>query len=184
MTDIVLIRAFDQPIGADYLDAAAAALGWCRELYGVMAQLHFLAPDGLRCACIFAAPDAEAVRNVIRAGKRGEPDALWACTIHPAAGDDGRSDPGHATRALILVERTFEQPVVFDDLLAVGARNIACFDLHDVRHARSYFSTDRRRMICLYQAPDAEAVRKANRTAGLPFDRAWPARVLVPEMAS
>ena len=38
-------------------------------------------------------------------------------------------------------------------------------------------------MICLYRAPDAEAVRKANRTAGLPFDRVWPARALVPELA-
>ena len=183
MTDIVLVRRFDEPIDAGYLDAAAAALGWCRQLYGVTPQLHFLAQDGLRCACIFGAPDAEAVRNVIRAGKRNEPEALWACTIHRGTYDDGRSDPDHATRALILVERQFEQPVVFDDLLAVGARNIACFDLHDVRHARSYFSTDRRRMICLDQAPDAEAVRKANRTAGLPFDRAWPARALVPEMA-
>jgi hypothetical protein len=38
-------------------------------------------------------------------------------------------------------------------------------------------------MICLYQAPDAEAVRHANRMAGVPFDRVWPAQVLAPEMA-
>ena len=110
MTDIVLVRRFDKPIDAGYLDAAAAALGWCRQLYGVTPQLHFLAQDGLRCACIFGAPDAEAVRNVIRAGKRNEPEALWACTVHPGAGDDGRGDPGHATHALILVERSSSSP--------------------------------------------------------------------------
>ena len=38
-------------------------------------------------------------------------------------------------------------------------------------------------MICLFHAPDAEAVRHANRIAGAPFDRVWPAQVLAPEMA-
>ena len=83
----------------------------------------------------------------------------------------------------MLVERTFEQPVVFKEFFALGQRNIACFESHDVRFARSYFSTDRRRMICLFHAPDAEAVRHANRIAGTPFDRVWPAQVLAPEMA-
>jgi len=179
MTEVVLIRRFDDPIGADYLHAAAAALGWCRSLHGVTPLLHFLARDGLRCACVFGAPDAEAVRNVIRAGKRSEPEGLWACTIHPGMDDDGSGDPvAHPAHALVMVERTFAQPMVFEELRAVTNRNGACFQRHDVRFARSYFSADRRRMVCLYQAPDAEAVRQANRTAGLPFDRIWPARLV------
>jgi hypothetical protein len=180
MSDIVLIRRFDNPIGSDYLDAASVALGWCRNLYGVTPRLHFLAHDGLRCACIFGAPDAEAVRNVLRAGSRSEPEALWACTIRPGADDDGHGDPvaGHATRALVVVERSFEHPAVLDDLLALKDRNIPCFHLHDVRFARSYFSIDRRRTVCLYVAPDAESVRHANRLAGLPFDRVWSARAI------
>jgi hypothetical protein len=28
-------------------------------------------------------------------------------------------------------------------------------------------------MICLYEAPDAESVRQAQREAGVPFDEAW-----------
>ena len=180
MTEVVLIRRFENPIGADYLDAATTTLGWCRDLYGVTPRLHFLARDGQRCACIFGAPDAEAVRNVIRAGNRGEPEALWACTIHPGVGDDGRSDPGDAARTLVVVERSFDAPMRFDDLRPVEDRNIACLQLHDARFARSYFATDRRRMLCLYLAPDAEAVRRANRIAGLPFQRAWPAQVVVP----
>jgi len=83
----------------------------------------------------------------------------------------------------VLVERRFDEPVAFEEILAIGERNIACFESHDARFVRSYFSTDRRRMICLYQAPDAEAVRHANRMAGVPFDRVWPAQVLAPEMA-
>jgi hypothetical protein len=72
---------------------------------------------------------------------------------------------------------------VFDEFFTLGQQNIACFETHDVRFARSYFSTDRRRMICLFHAPDAEAVRHANRIAGAPFERVWPVQVLAPEMA-
>jgi len=183
MTEIMLIRRFAAPVGADYLHQASTELAWCRSLYGVTPDLHFIARDGLRCACIFNAPDAEAVRSVIRAGKRSEPEDVWACTVHPGADDDGRRDPSHPTHALVLVERTVEEPVAFEEILAIGERNIACFESHDARFVRSYFSADRRRMICLYHAPDAEAVRYANRIAGAPYDRVWPAQVLAPEMA-
>ena len=145
MTEIMLIRRFAAPVGADYLHQASTELAWCRSLYGVTPDLHFIARDGLRCACIFNAPDAEAVRSVIRAGKRSEPEDVWACTVHPGADDDGRRDPSHPTHALVLVERTFEQPVVFEEFFALGQQNIACFESHDVSFARSYFSADRRR---------------------------------------
>lgn len=32
-------------------------------------------------------------------------------------------------------------------------------------------------MICEYEAPDAEAVRKVQRTADMPFERIWTAQV-------
>jgi hypothetical protein len=46
-----------------------------------------------------------------------------------------------------------------------------------VKFIRSYFSKDRRRMICEYEAPDAEAVREVQRTASMPFERIWAAEV-------
>ncbi|MBZ0252845.1 MAG: DUF4242 domain-containing protein, partial [Candidatus Methylomirabilis sp.] len=52
---------------------------------------------------------------------------------------------------------------------------------HNVRLLRSYVSPDRLRMICLFEAPDAESVRIANRKAGLPVDRVWTASVHEPE---
>ena len=33
-------------------------------------------------------------------------------------------------------------------------------------------------MICEYEAPDADAVRKVQETTGLPFERIWTAKVL------
>ncbi len=51
-------------------------------------------------------------------------------------------------------------------------------ELHRVRALQSYVSADRRRMICIFEAPDAESVRKANTTAVLQFDRVWTAESL------
>jgi hypothetical protein len=42
---------------------------------------------------------------------------------------------------------------------------------------RSYLSTDRLRMVCEFEATDAESVRQSYRSAGVRFDRAWPAEV-------
>ena len=66
-------------------------------------------------------------------------------------------------------------------LLAAGtltwfemARRIdKCLALRGARWMRSYVSTDGRRSVCEFEAPDAESVREAFRTAGQPFDRAW-----------
>jgi hypothetical protein len=55
-----------------------------------------------------------------------------------------------------------------------------CLDLHRVRFVRTYFSRDRKRMICLYEAPDAESVRIAQREAQMPVDRVWSFRRLAP----
>jgi hypothetical protein len=46
-----------------------------------------------------------------------------------------------------------------------------------VRIAMAHLSTDRRRMVCEFEAPDAEAVRTSYRSAGVGFERVWPADV-------
>ncbi len=48
----------------------------------------------------------------------------------------------------------------------------------DTRHLRSFLSLDRHKMICQYEAPDAETVRQLQRTAEAPFDRVWAANIL------
>jgi hypothetical protein len=81
---------------------------------------------------------------------------------------------------LVLVERTFSEPLDLSQLLEREKQGHWCMELHQVRFIHSYLSSDRLRMICVFEAPDAEAVRKANTTAGLPFDRVWTARQIVP----
>jgi hypothetical protein len=78
--------------------------------------------------------------------------------------------------SLVVVERSFAEPVAFDEIQAAEDRSRACLDVRGVRFVRSYFSRDRRRMICLSDAPDAESVRDAQAKAGLPYERAWASR--------
>jgi hypothetical protein len=78
----------------------------------------------------------------------------------------------------VIVERSFEAPFTQEDLDAVEARMAPCLDLYNVRWIRSYWSADRLRMICEYDAADLASVRNVQREAGARFERAWTADVL------
>jgi hypothetical protein len=78
----------------------------------------------------------------------------------------------------VIVERSFETPLTQQELDAVEARMAPCLDLYNVRWIRSYWSDDRRRMICEYDAADVASVRNVQREAAAKVDRAWAADVL------
>lgn len=78
----------------------------------------------------------------------------------------------------VIVERTLDQPANAGVLADNRERMVSCLQAHNVRFVQSYVSADGQRMICVYQAPDAESVRIALRQHGvLPFDQAWKASV-------
>jgi len=80
--------------------------------------------------------------------------------------------------SVVVVERSFPEPAVFEALHALEEGGAWCLEAHHVRHLKSYFSRDRRRMICLYEAPDAEAVRLVHKTTKVPLENVWTARVV------
>lgn len=77
----------------------------------------------------------------------------------------------------VIVERSFEKPADVAELREREKSASWCFDTWGIKPLTSYLSRDGRRLICTYEAPDAEAVRKANETAGNPFDSVWSATV-------
>ena len=79
--------------------------------------------------------------------------------------------------AHLIVEQTFETPLTDDDHNRLGQRLDRCLEAYGARWMRSYLSTDRRRMVCEFQAADAEAVRTSYRSAGVRFDRVWTAEL-------
>ncbi len=166
MTPVVLERRFEPPMTADDFTAMALESASCLTVYRVEWRESLLAEDGSRLLCRFEAPDAESVRMIAR-DPRAQTKVAWSGTVH----DTGREDVPN-----VVVERAFEEPVTVEELQAVEDAGAWCMDLHKVTFLRTFFSSDRRRMICLYKAPDAESVRLAQEKAGMPMERAWSCR--------
>ena len=78
----------------------------------------------------------------------------------------------------VVVERTVAAPQTDADMASVADRERACLGIYRVTWKRSLLSDDRRRMICEYEAPDAESVRRVQRQAEADVDRIWTAEVI------
>jgi len=169
MENVIAERMLAEAVTGEALNTLARQLEECLNQNRVRPQWTYLGLDGRRMVCVYQAPDAEAVRRVNR--QAGMPaTSVWTSSLHQA--------PGAAAPAgdVVVVERSFPQPVEFQAIQALEEGGAWCLDLHRVRFLRTYFSLDRRRMLCLYQAPDAEAVRTAQKKIGMPFESVWPAR--------
>jgi len=172
MARIVVERVFPDPVDIAALKIAARDPDGCLARHQALYLYGYLAPDRQRMICFFEAADAESVRIANR--QTGMPfERAYTATVHepptvsPAAGDAvGSAD--------VLVERSFPAPVSFADVQALEDKGAWCLDEHRVTFVRTYFSSDRQRMLCRYRAPDAESVRFVNRRLSLPFDTAWP----------
>ncbi len=79
--------------------------------------------------------------------------------------------------ANLVVEQTFENPLTSDELTAMAKRVDPCLEAHGAKWVRSYISSDRKRVVCKFEAPDAEKVRESYRSAGVTFDRVWTADI-------
>jgi Nickel responsive protein SCO4226-like len=172
MSDVFLQRFFDPPLTDEAFDAMSRDSLSCFDLHRVAWQQSLLSADGKRLICWFRAPDAESMRLALR--QAGEHTAIpWSGTVHDSPATD--APPAHA--ANVVVERSFETPVTLEAIQAIEDAGAACLSARDVTFVRTLFSRDRKRMVCLYCAPDAESVREAQRLAGLPLDAVWRFRL-------
>lgn len=185
MAYIVVERTFPEPQTVDLIRQSIRDGDGCNVLYGITHLGSLLGPDGRQTVCFFRAPDTEVVRSASH--RQGTLyDRIWSATLHGPEDSEpvtARSLPpgGNETPAeTVLVSRAFDAPVVFDELQAQENAQNWCLQAYRVRVLQSLFSLDRRRMLCLYAAPDAEAVRHAQRGAGLPFEQIWTARICAP----
>ena len=78
----------------------------------------------------------------------------------------------------IDVERTFQSPQTDAEMAEVANRERPCLGIYNVQWKRSLLGSDRMRMVCEYEAADAETVRKVQREARAEFDRIWIAEVV------
>jgi len=190
MDELFVERHFTPPLTkADIFTSAANAEG-CFNLYKVQWRESLLALDGTTLLCRFVAPDAESLRAAFRVTD-GQVPLLWAGAVHHGAHQTSAAGDAKATthiatanananpnananaNANVAVERRFAEPVELADISAMEKDHSWCLETRNVSFVRTFFANDRTRMICLYQAPDAEAVRQAQRQAGMPMERVW-----------
>ena len=69
---------------------------------------------------------------------------------------------------VFMVERRFADVLEVDAEVAEGINRINGDE--DVQWLYSFLSADKRKTYCLYEAPSAEAIRRAAERAGLPAD--------------
>lgn len=81
--------------------------------------------------------------------------------------------------ATIILEHRLEgRSFDIDRFDAAQRRNAPCLAIHGVRHVVSYVTPDSQRMVCVFEAPDAEAVRQTARQLGYGYDSVWCATVV------
>lgn len=168
---MVLERNFDPAITpADVLELARNS-SECLGIHRVNWIASYLDLDGQCMVCHFSAPDMESTRIALRQ-VNADTSRLWNASVHDAPGT-GAADIADAN---VIVERSFENGVELADIQGIEDAGARCLEIRKVRFLRTFFAADRRRMLCLYAAPDAESVRQAQREAGVPFDEAWAFR--------
>ena len=74
---------------------------------------------------------------------------------------------------VIVVEQVFDPPLTDEEHGRIGARIDKCAQMRNARWMRSYLSDDRKRMVCEFEAPDAQSVRDAYHSAGVAVERVW-----------
>jgi hypothetical protein len=80
----------------------------------------------------------------------------------------------------VIVERSYEEPIETEGLETRMEANPWCLEQYRVTYLRSFISTDGKRMLCLFEGPDAESVRHVNRQLDAGYERIWSATMHEP----
>lgn len=171
MALVLVERRFDQPVEFEDIQKLEDAASWCLDAHKVRFIKTFFSRDQRRMLCLYEAPDAEAVR--LAEDQACVPyDRAWTCTHLPAPAAAAR-----AGKETVIVERAFSEPITAEFASSTFKRIEWCLDLHRATYLESYLANDGMSMVCVFHAPDAEAVRLANTRGGAPFKNVWTAGV-------
>ncbi len=83
--------------------------------------------------------------------------------------------------ARVMVEQVFTEPLT-DERYAQQSKQLdPCLEVRSGMWRRSSLSKDKLRLVCEFEAPDAESVREALRMSMIPYERVWAADVFAVE---
>jgi len=74
-----------------------------------------------------------------------------------------------------VMEKTFPEPASDELVDRMRQATEVCFEINDMVRKVTYASADRLRFVCVMEARDIETARRALESAGMTYDRLWPA---------
>ena len=77
--------------------------------------------------------------------------------------------------ALFVMEKTFPEPASDELVEKMRRATEVCFEINDMTRKVTYASPDRLRFVCVMEARDLETARRALESAGMAYERLWPA---------
>ena len=171
MPNIIVYREFEEPRNLEGVKSSINKSAGCLDLWNVKWVESMLSGDGTKMICHFEAPDAESVRTALRKSGALKTLQVWPGSIH-----EGPSDAS----INVVVERSFDEATSVEAMQAIEDKGQWCLDMYQVVFVRTYFSADKKQMVCFYNAPDAESVRVAQQKANMPVSAVWSCNVLNP----
>jgi len=171
--ELVLVeRRFEQPVRFEDIQSLETAGSNWLQIRSVRFLKTFFSRDGRRMLCLYEAPDAESVRDAESQAKVPF-NSAWTCVHLQSSFTPTRDFPAE----YVVVERLFPNAVTPDFVSNALRQSGWCLDLHGAEYVESFLGNDGHRMVCLFRAPDAEAVRRANQQGGVPYTEVWTASV-------
>jgi hypothetical protein len=82
--------------------------------------------------------------------------------------------------SLVIVETLADTPLTPENPTETDYQILDCLGARMGTWQYSLLSSDRLRMLCVFEAPDAESVRESYAKAGGAFDRIWSAQQVTP----
>jgi hypothetical protein len=80
--------------------------------------------------------------------------------------------------AHFMVDKIFEQPLSDKEIELSFSQLTPCLNQYGVRWLQSFLSKDRKRMLCTFEAADAESLRMAHHIASVDYEKIWATDIL------
>lgn len=171
MANILLERDFEFPITLADIREMGVEASDCQRIFRVNWLESFLASDGRRLYCHFEAPDTEAVRQVMHS-IRSDYKAIWPCVRLNSADTDSTIN--------VLVERHIPEGTDPITVAELESRQAYSHPQWGLRYVRALHDIEGKRMLSLYEAPNARFVEQCHGDGGIAFESIWSCRHLVP----
>jgi hypothetical protein len=173
--DFYVEQVFATPLTTAAERSLLGRLLSCGHEHGARLEAVLVDGEQQRIVCHVEAENLQRAHAAVRCAGL-EPDATWLSEVpalSSAAPDVAATAACVEPAGLVdvIAERRQDTPIDAASLMRARQACHWCLDTFRVRPGPLVISTDRRRILAFFRAPDAEAVRACYRHASVRFDR-------------